>query len=51
MIQKAWAGGFALLVSVSAPSALAVAVAARANLALVGFSRGSGFTLYSDDRP
>ena len=47
MVQKAWAGGFAALVAVSAPTALAVAAARTANLTLVGFVRPNGFNVYS----
>lgn len=47
MVQKAWAGGFSALVAVSAPTALAVAAARRANLTLVGFVRPDGFNVYS----
>lgn len=46
MVQKAWAAGFPLVVSVSAPSAMAVAVAAEANLALAGFAREDRATIY-----
>ncbi|MDH4277127.1 MAG: formate dehydrogenase accessory sulfurtransferase FdhD [Acidimicrobiia bacterium] len=47
MVQKAWAGGFTALVSVSGPSALAVATARRAGLTVMGFTRGGNATLYS----
>jgi FdhD protein len=47
MVQKAWAAGFTALVSVSAPSALAVATAERAGLTLFGFVRGGGGNLYT----
>lgn len=47
MAQKAWAGGFAALVSVSAPSSLAVAIAERAGLVLAGFSRDDRLTVYA----
>ena len=47
MVQKAWAGGFAALVAVSAPTALAVHAARRARLTLVGFVRGDGFNVYA----
>ena len=47
LVQKAWAGGFRLLVAVSGPSALAVRTARAANLALVGFARGSRMNVYS----
>ena len=47
MVQKAWAAGFRALVAVSAPTALAVDAARRANLTLVGFVRVDGFNVYS----
>ena len=47
MVQKAWAAGFSTVVSVSAPTALAVAAARRANLMLAGFHRPDGFNLYT----
>jgi FdhD protein len=47
MVQKAWAAGFAALVAVSAPTALAVHAARRAGLTLVGFVRGDGFNVYA----
>jgi len=50
MVQKAWAAGFSTLVSVSAPTALAVDAARRANLVLAGFVRGDGFNVYSPER-
>jgi FdhD protein len=46
MVQKAWAAGFAALVAVSAPTALAVHAARRAGLELVGFVREDGFNRY-----
>jgi FdhD protein len=48
MAQKAWAAGFSALVSVSAPSALAVATARRAGLVLFGFARQGAGNLYAD---
>jgi FdhD protein len=50
MVQKAWAGGFNVLVSVSAPTSLAVQTARRANLLLAGFVRGDRFNIYSPER-
>ena len=47
MIQKAWAAGFSTVVSVSAPTSLAVDAARRANLTLAGFHRPDGFNLYT----
>lgn len=48
MVQKAWAGGFRVLASVSAASSLAVELAAEANLTLIGFARGTNLTVYND---
>jgi FdhD protein len=50
MVQKAWAAGFHTLLSVSAPTALAVHTARRANLYLAGFVRGDRFNVYSPER-
>jgi len=50
MVQKAWAAGFGALFAVSAPTALAVAAARRANLLLAGFVRPGGFNVYSPER-
>ena len=47
MVLKAWAAGFSSVVSVSAPSALAVAAADRARITLAGFARDGALTLYS----
>jgi FdhD protein len=47
IVQKAWAAGFAALVAVSAPTALAVRAARGAGLALVGFVRDDGFNQYA----
>lgn len=49
MAQKAWAGGYTALVSVSGPSALAVTTARRAGLTMVGFSRNDQANFYSPD--
>jgi FdhD protein len=49
MAQKAWAAGFACLIAVSGPSALAVETARVANLQLAGFARGDRFNLYTGD--
>ena len=48
MVQKAWAAGFASVVSVSAPTALAVDAARRAGLHLVGFVRDDGYNVYAE---
>ena len=48
MVQKAWAAGFGTVVAVSAPTALAVHAARRAEIALVGFVRDDGsFNMYA----
>jgi FdhD protein len=46
MVQKAWAAGFATVVAVSAPSALAVETAHRAGIQLAGFARGGRLNVY-----
>jgi FdhD protein len=50
MVQKAWAAGFTTLVAVSAPTALAVQAARRANLVLAGFVRPGRLNVYSPER-
>jgi FdhD protein len=50
MVQKAWAAGFTALLAVSAPTALAVDAARRANLVLAGFARGDRFNVYAPER-
>ena len=50
MVQKAWAAGFSAVVAVSAPTALAVDAARRANLLLAGFVRGATFNVYAPER-
>lgn len=49
MVQKAWAAGFTALVSVSAPSSLAVSSARRAGMTLIGFVRDGAANQYSPD--
>lgn len=49
MVQKAWAAGFAAVVAVSAPSALAVATARAARLILAGFARDGRVKVYAPD--
>lgn len=46
MVQKAWAAGFAAVVAVSAPSALAVDTAKAANMTLAGFARDGRMNVY-----
>ena len=50
LAQKAWAAGFSTLVAVSAPTALAVETARRADLHLVGFVRQGRLNVYSPER-
>jgi len=50
MVQKAWAAGFSTVVAVSAPTALAVDAARRANLVLAGFVRPDRLNIYHPDR-
>ena len=47
MVQKAWAAGFGTVVSVSAPTALAVDTARRAGMTLYGFVRDGSAVRYS----
>jgi FdhD protein len=50
MVQKAWAAGFGTVVAVSAPTALAVEAARRADLVLAGFVRGDRLNVYAPER-
>jgi FdhD protein len=47
ILQKAWVGGIPIVAAVSAPSSLAIDVAARANITLVGFLREQRFNVYT----
>ena len=49
IVQKAWAAGFAAVVAVSAPSALAVDTARAAGLQLAGFARDGQLNLYAPE--
>lgn len=46
MVQKGWAGGFGTIVSVSAPSALAIDTAHAGNIQLAGFIREGEINVY-----
>ena len=50
IVQKAWAAGFAAVVAVSAPTALAVQAARRAGMTLAGFARPGRLNVYSPER-
>lgn len=47
IVQKAVSAGVPALVAVSAPSSLAIEVAERFGVLLVGFARGTSFTIYA----
>jgi FdhD protein len=47
IVQKAVAAGVPALVAISAPSSLAVELAERFGVLLIGFARGAGFTAYA----
>ncbi|MES1164975.1 MAG: formate dehydrogenase accessory sulfurtransferase FdhD [Verrucomicrobiota bacterium] len=47
LAQKGAVAGFGTMVAVGAPSSLAVDVARRAGMTLIGFARADGFNIYS----
>ena len=47
IVQKALMAGISALVSLSAPSSLAIGTAARSGMVLLGFARGSDFNVYA----
>jgi FdhD protein len=47
IVQKAVAAGVSIVIGISAPSSLAIDVAARAGVLLVGFARGHEFVVYA----
>ena len=49
IVQKAWRMGVPVIAAVSAPTNLAVEVAAEANMTLVGFVRDGSMNVYSGD--
>ncbi|MEN1940538.1 formate dehydrogenase accessory sulfurtransferase FdhD [Luteimonas sp. MJ246] len=50
MAMKAASAGIALMAAISAPTALAISLADRANLTLVGFARDDGHAVYTHGR-
>jgi FdhD protein len=50
IVQKAWAAGFAAVVAVSAPTALAVETARAAGMLLAGFARAEQLNVYAPER-
>jgi FdhD protein len=47
IVQKAWLAGIEAICAVSAPTSLAIELAADAGITLIGFVRGRGFNIYS----
>lgn len=47
IVMKAATVGIGIVVAISAPTALAIALAAQANVTLVGFARSEGFSIYA----
>lgn len=47
IVQKAWLAGVPMVVAVSAPSSLAIELAGRAAMTLVGFTRRGRFNVYA----
>ena len=47
IVQKAFLAGIPIVASVSAPSSLAIALAAEAGVTLAGFVRGDSFNIYT----
>jgi FdhD protein len=50
IVQKAWLGGIAVVVAVSAPTTLAIELAREAGITLVGFARGDSLNIYTHER-
>ena len=47
IVQKAVAAGVPAVIAISAPSSLAIELAERFSVLLIGFARGGGFTVYA----
>ena len=47
IVQKAWCAGVPIVAAVSAPTSLAVALASRAGITLIGFVRSASFNIYT----
>ncbi|MFZ6673986.1 formate dehydrogenase accessory sulfurtransferase FdhD [Undibacterium sp. Xuan67W] len=47
LVQKAARAGIAILATISAPTTLAISIAERAGICLIGFVREKGFVVYS----
>ena len=48
MVMKAATVGIGILVAISAPTALAIALANEANVTLIGFARADGYSVYAN---
>jgi len=50
MVMKSATVGVGILAAISAPTALAIALADEANVTLIGFARSEGFSVYAHPR-
>jgi FdhD protein len=48
MVMKAATVGIGIVVAISAPTALAIALAQEANVTLIGFARPDGYSVYAN---